>query len=196
MNLDQTIKNTLDLLNESYQGKFKLTDITPGIWKKILRDIDTESILAAVYHLCSTRPDWPPDLATVRSTALGLSKGVLKRKTGFDAWESILKKIQDEDHPLTELEKKALGQTKSMYDLRLSQTIVADRSTFIKAYDHLSERERLNDVTLPEVKQMVARNTPALPAPVTPKQLPPQEDCPTPSEISGLIGKLREGMSR
>lgn len=48
-----------------------------------------------------------------------------------------------------------------------------------------------------EFPQLVDRIPPNLLGGVEqPKQLPPQGDCPTPSEIKGLIGKLGEGMSR
>jgi hypothetical protein len=194
MNLNQAIKNLLDLLNESYQGKFKLTPLTPVIWTKMLRDIDTELILAAGYHLVSTRPDWPPDVPTIRNTAITLGGGVLKPDTGLDGWERVLRAIQGEEGILTVIDKKALAQTKPIVDLKTSATITADRATFIKAWDHLAEKVRLHKVALPEVRALVERNAPALPAPVEVQQIEDGGgDYPTQEEVRGYMNQLPGG---
>jgi hypothetical protein len=49
---------------------------------------------------------------------------------------------------------------------------------------------------LREFPQIADRLPPQLGGGAQPKQLPPQEDCPTPSEISGLIGTLGRKMGK
>jgi hypothetical protein len=177
----KTIADVFDLITECYPGKFRAnprTSDSPGtaaIWLKMLRDFESEPVLAAVYHLCSTRQDWPPDIATVRDKAASLANGELSPPTGAEAWERIRQKIGGMEVELTPLEKKALAQVSTIYDLRRSENPTADRARYCKAFDALVAKQQLERVTLPEVKQFADHGAPALPEPKPVTQLPPQD---------------------
>jgi hypothetical protein len=188
----------------------KVTDNTPEIFHRLLKDLRPEDLLPAALNLCTTQ-HWPPSIAQLRTQAAGMAKGVLTPDSGLDGWGRVLLRLQDRDVTLTEIDKKALAQTRSIYDLKRSDNIVADRSNFIKAWNHLSEKERINQVTLPEVKILATRNLPAF---AEPKQLPQEKpekysvrqsvkplnlpylseeegkEIPTQEEVSGYIAQL------
>jgi hypothetical protein len=184
--------------NEEYPGKFSLGKITPGdkkpsrlrVWEHVLREFTDEIILHAAMHLVSTRPDWPPDLATMRAQCVSLVHGELQDETGSEAWEQVVKKINHEDVELSEMQKKALKQTgKTIYDLRQTTNLASDRSRYIEAFNNLISKRRMERITLPEVKRLVERNRPALPAPAT-KQL--EEDNTTTRQTMSYAEAVEE----
>lgn len=188
------VLRSMRMLNEEYPGKFSLGTVpvdkkgkpvegaTPSrvkVWEHALAEFDDETVLAAALHLVTTRTEWPPDVAAMRSQCALFSNGELHAPSGAASWERILQKISKKEVDLSDMEKKALSQTKSVFDLRISKNIDADRARYIQAFDLLISKRNLEWVTLPEVKALVAKNAPpALPAPKQEDQLPPKEDEP------------------
>lgn len=162
-----TIQMILSIFNECYPGKVKVTERTEGLWLRMLEDLDSDALLAAAHHLCSTRPDWPPDIATMRGTVVDFTHGYLEPPSSHEAWEHVLVKMTENELPelatgehvtkieLTGLEKAAVKQVGSIYDLKRSTNGPSDRSQFIKAFDKIVTKKRLELTTLPEVKRLV-----------------------------------------
>ena len=170
MNHKETIAFVMQIFNEEYPGKFIKPTSRMRIWEQILNGFDSEVILTAAYHLASTRKDWAPDIATMREQCVLMSHGELHNPTGAESWERIRQKMTDKPElELSNMEKKALAQTSSIYDLRRSLNGPTDRAHYIKAFDGLVQKRHMDRITLPEVKAMTARNAPALPAHETPK---------------------------
>lgn len=180
-------------------------------WEILLRDFPVEAIQQATVQIIATRKNeygWAPDIATVREVCLNLSSGMISTPTGTESWGRILKKINeppnaDNGIELTETEKKALGQTSSLYDMRAGniQSLPFARRDYIKAFDSLVAKERLEILTPDSVKALVSKNAPELPVP-TEKQLPPADDGnvmtydeakeihgPEIEKLKGVIGK-------
>jgi hypothetical protein len=64
------------------------------------------------------------------------------------------------------LEKAAVNQIGSLYDLRRSTNPASDRAQFIKAFEKMVAKKRLELTALPNVRQLVeSRAKPQLPAP-------------------------------
>jgi hypothetical protein len=144
----------------------RVTERTEGIWLKMLEDLDADALLAAANHLVSTRPDWPPDIATLRGTVVDFAHGYLEPPSGHEAWEHVLVKMSEDELPdlttgehdekisLTALEKAAVNQIGSLYDLRRSTNPASDRAQFIKAFEKMVAKKRLELTALPNVRQL------------------------------------------
>jgi len=88
-----------------------------------------------------------------------MSHGRLFNPSAEAAWEKIIKKINRvEGIELTELEKKALLQTATIFDMRQSTNIESHRARYIKAFEKLVEQRTLERLTLPEVKRLVGKD--------------------------------------
>jgi hypothetical protein len=153
------------------------------LWLRFLEEFEPDVINAATGHIIATRKSeygWAPDIAFVREQCSNLSSGILTTPTGVEAWGHILKKMAEPPGSenrlqLTETEKTALEQVagkNAIYDLKHgnSSSVSFTRRDFIAAFDSLVDRQRLEIMTPSSVRQLVAKNAPALPAPDT-KQL-------------------------
>ncbi len=161
----KTIALIMEIFDEEYRGKFTNTPARMKIWSQMLSGFDSETILAAAYHLASTRKDWAPDIATMREQCVLMAQGELQLATGAESWARIkLKMTSEPELKLTDHEKAALAQTSTIFDLRRSKNETTDRAHYIKAFDKLIQKRHYDMVTLPEVKALAARNLPALPA--------------------------------
>lgn len=149
----------MEMFAAEYGDKFKMSDGRTRTWRQMLRGADSSSLLPAAYHLVSTRPDWPPDIATMRKAVYRISRGELKPMTGSESWERIMMKIQRKEVELTPAEKDALKQTASLYDLRRSQNPGIDRARYIQAFEGVQKRIEDDALVLPEVKKLLDRNT-------------------------------------
>ena len=209
MDFRQTIDYIMRAMAEEYPGKFTVSEPRAKMWRQMLSGLKSNVILAAVYQLISTTDSqWPPTIGMVRTKAVQFTNGDLHTPTGQEAWENILKKFQYEDYPLTDLEKAALAQVGTIYDLKRSQNTMVDRSNFTKAFDTLVEKQQVERATMPNVKALVEHNIPLLekgdePAPALPESTqqspgrPPLphrtiegSKMPTPEEVKDYMKQL------
>ena len=197
MDFKTTINNIMRIFSEEYPGKFSVTESRKKVWLHILKGFPTETILGAAYHLISTRPDWPPDIATMRDTVINFIHGELHQPTPQEAWENILRKIQDDDVELSDLEKAALKQVSTVYDLRRSENSSSDRAQYIKAFDQLLKKQQLERATLPAVKRLVQEHVPMFIEPEKPQELPEAQPSPLPGyEDDDYNSTLDDGSER
>ena len=174
----ETIAFVMKIFDEEYHGKFINSKDRMKIWSQMLSGYDSDTILAAAYHLASTRKDWAPDIATMREQCVLMYHGELQQPTGAESWELVMGKVGHEDVELDDMQKQALKQTGlTILDLRTVNVsnIPTIRSQYCKAFDSLVNKRHQDRVTLPEVKALASKNCPALPAPDT-KVLPVSED--------------------
>jgi hypothetical protein len=180
---EKTIYRVMNMFAAEYPGKFVVDEDRHRLWSHLLSGCEEETILNAALHLVSIRKEWPPDIATMREQVYAFAHGELHRPSAEESWERIREKMLQYDQyidaddkrlELTENEKKALNQTSTIYDLRHSTNIAADRATYIRAYNGIVDRERNDRLTVPQVKDYVKRQEERLlPPPVEeqPKQL-------------------------
>lgn len=190
----EIVSAIMDMMNAEYPTKFSTTPERLKVWAQMLKGFDSEIILGAAYHLVSTN-EWPPNIAQVREQCVLMSHGEPYEPTGQEAWENIWRKVAGEEIELTDLEKRALKQTSSIYDLKRSSNPSTDRAHFIKAFDQLVAARKLERQTLPEVKALVEKNRPALPAPVEkqlPKPIEKEPNYPTGDEVSTYVNQVLE----
>ena len=127
------------------------------IWMTLLDGIGNEVVEGAAMHIISTRSDWPPDIALLRTTALSIANGELAAMTGAESWGTILKLIGGMNPPLTTREAAAFKATGTLFDLKRSTNIAADRARYIAAFDALAKRDRQTRELLPAVATLNAR---------------------------------------
>ena len=146
----------------------EMTEERVQLWMDLLDGVGDEVVQGAALHIISTRSDWPPDIALLRTTALSIANGELAALTGAESWGNILALISGNDVPLTARETQALKATGSMYDLKRSSSQAADRARYIDAYDALAKRSQQTRELLPAVATLNERywDAPALSAPV------------------------------
>lgn len=166
-NIQDTVSNVMKIFNEEYRDKFKISESRLKIWCQMLREYDSETILAAAYHLVSTRQDWPPDIATMRQAVVYLSKGELNRPDPMEAWGNVLKKLNEphisyvnDEKPvfnLSPMEKEAVSRVSSIYNLKNSSNLASDRARFIEAFKGLLEERDREWLALPEVKKIAEK---------------------------------------
>lgn len=154
---ETTVKKIMALFNEEYPNKFVVSVERERLWVQLLRDCPSNAIEAAAYHLVSIREDWPPSVATVRITAIRILEGELSPPSASEAWEHVQLKIQNKNIELTDLEKLALKQTGSIFDLRHSSNQIADRSRFLQAFEACLKKRDEDWMTTPRVKQFVQK---------------------------------------
>jgi len=180
------------LFMEEYP-KMEISDERHQIWMTLLDGIGNEVVEGAALHILSTRSDWPPDIALLRTTALALAAGELAAMTGAESWGNILRLIGGMNVmnvPLTTREAAAFKATGSLYDLKRSTNTAADRARYITAYDALATRAQQTRELLPSVASLNERyqETPvgelepapdaiALPAPDTDTEVNTDEDA-------------------
>jgi len=140
----------------------KMSDERHRLWMELLEGIDDGSVMAAALHIVSTRSDWPPDIALLRTTALTIAAGEQAAPTGSEAWAGIATLIGGRDVDLTPRQLQALKSVGTLYDLKRSTNSTSDRARFIEAYDAIAERERKTREMLPAVAQLNAANALAL----------------------------------
>lgn len=178
--------------------KMTMTEERKQLWMQLLDGIGNEVIEGAALHILSTRSDWPPDIALLRCTALSIASGELAALTGAESWASILALISGKEVALTQRERTAMDSTGSLYDLKRSNNIAADRARYIDAYDALATRAKQTRELLPAVARLNERyqDAPELPAPVNEPALPaPDADRPATDEERMFYTKqIRENL--
>ena len=169
MATEQCVLKVERLFMEEYP-KMEISDERHQIWMTLLDSIGNEVVEGAALHILSTRSDWPPDIALLRTTALALSSGELAAMTGAESWGNILRLIGGMNVPLTTREAAAFKATGSLYDLKRSTNTAADRARYISAYDALATRAQQTRELLPAVASLNERyqEAPELPAPSQP----------------------------
>ena len=193
--LNETIDQILLIFNEEYPSKFVMSVSRAKLWRQILGEFDKDIILAAAFHLVSTRPDWPPDIATVRDTCARFAAGELEPPNPHESWERIQRRIQGEKVDLTELEKIALQQTGTIFDLRKSRNPTGDRQAFIAAFKIAAEKQHRDRVTLPNVRAIVSKHIPVLAA-HNPAETPRIEnESVSPEQVKNYIAEITGKMS-
>lgn len=176
VNLVDTIEQVMKLLSMEYP-QFKVDEEGERyeLWILMVKDFTPEIIQHSVYHLLSLARPFPPSIGEVRRQCALLAKGELREPSGASSWGRIMEHMAKKKIQLSDLEKEALKKTKSVYDLRISSNIEADRARYIQVFDKLVEERTLEWCTLKEVKTLVDKHRPALPPGKVPKELPGSE---------------------
>lgn len=143
--------------------------VKAGYWEAMLSEFPPKIILAACAHIMATRTSdygWAPDIATMREQCANMAAGELHPPSGADAWEHIMEAItasaRNEEIKLSQMERAALKKVSTLFDLSQSRNIGAERVQFIKVFDEMIAKQRFARATLPEIRQLVAKNAVAL----------------------------------
>ena len=172
-----TIKNIMSALSTEYYGKFMVTPERVGLWQAGLDGLPVDIVYSATMQYISEGHPFPPTWGQIRGIAINLRHGELRQVPGPDAWIAVLEQVQGAGgsfRDLPALTRAALKSVGTMYDLKRSENIGFERAHFLKAYAELAEKERIDRVSLPQIKQLAARNAPE------PKQLPRPEPAENP----------------
>jgi hypothetical protein len=187
--LETVVNRMMQAFNLNYTGFIidtpeKGKSIKAKLWIDMLRGYDVEVIKQATLQIIATRKNeygWAPDIATVREVCLNLSSGFIATPNGHESWERILKKINEprgyeNGLQLAETEKRALSQTSSLEELRTGkiESLPFARQSYIKAFDAIVAKDRLEIMTPKSVRALVASRKPKskqIGSPAKPKQL-------------------------
>ena len=137
--------------------------------------------MAALKVVLTRDTAWAPTVGQFRAIAKDIEAGNVGQMTAEESWERICKYIQHEQVALTAHEKRALNATKTIFDLRRSECLEADRKAYKDAYAGILKREREEKRAVPEVKRLMEKNGPQALEPKTGdvNQL-----------VAGLVGKM------
>lgn len=175
------VAESLQLIAESYPGRWQPTKQTGQVWCRMLSDIDPKYGLAAVTELCGSG-DWPPSIAQIRKTSVNLSRGELSQPSAWEAWERATK--GDES---TEIEKRAVNLIGGSWAIKRSENPEMLRSQFLKCYSELLERHDRELCSIPVAKQLAESNRPEV-TPVERRISEPEKiELGTRQEISDML---------
>jgi hypothetical protein len=152
-----TVGRVMKLFNSEFPGKFDTSEQRVETWNYMLDGIDGEILLNAAMHLAAEPRQWPPSIGELRTLAISMAHGELAPPSASEAWERVLRKVQRRDVELTELDKSALARVGSIWDLRHSTMLQADRARFLEAYDAIVKKRDEKRNALPSVAKLVAK---------------------------------------
>lgn len=162
------IQQIINVLMTAFPN-FKPSVQTPEIYYRLLQDISSDELKAAVLH-CVSEPGraFAPSIGEIRGAVGDLRKHVANVPTSYEAWQEVLRQISDVgsygspqfSNPLIDSTVRALGWR----NLCLSENQTADRARFVQCYEQLLSRAERDDLMLPEVKGYIEANgAPMLP---------------------------------
>jgi len=193
--LNETIDQIMIIFNEEFPSQFVRSVAREKLWRQMLGQYESDIILAAAWHLVSTKQKFPPNIATIRATCARFSFGELDPPNPHESWGKIQQKIQGEKVDLTELEKIALQQTGTIFDLRKSRNPTGDRQAFMSAFKIAAEKQHRDRVTLPNVRAIVSKHVPVLAA-HNPAETPRIEnESVSPEQVKNYIAEITGKMS-
>lgn len=169
--LENTVRAVMQMFLEEYGAKFAISPQRTSMWIRMLSGDNIDAIMTTAYHLVSTTPIFPPDLATFRKSLKYMERGQLSPVTGIEAWERVAEKLNGSKIELNDMEKRALKQAGGAYELRRSSNLAANRTRFVMAYDGLLRRAEEEMLATPDVKKFLESVKQKLPAPETRRRL-------------------------
>jgi hypothetical protein len=152
-----TVSRVMKLFLAEYPGKFDMGEQRIETWVYMLEGIESEILLNAAMHLAAEPRQWPPSIGELRTLAISMSHGELTPPSASEAWERVLRKVQRKDVELTELDKAALKRVGSLWDLRHSTMIQADRARFLEAFDSIIKKRDEKRNALPSVQRVIEK---------------------------------------
>lgn len=154
---DAILRAVLEMLSESYPGRFQVGDATLAIWARLLADLPDEALMtAAVQHV--TENQWPPSIAELRTAAFDALTGDVL--TAGEAWALVTSRADVCRYLPEEQIVEEMGAFLHRCVMALGGWSCArdgfDRALFVRTYDELLERELRQARALPEVRDVVA----------------------------------------
>jgi len=174
------VLRVMRLFNAEFPDRFKLNDERRRVWEHLLAGFDGDVVLAAAMHMVSERREHPPNIGAFRSLVVGMAHGEIAPPSSSEAWGHVLERLQGRDTPLTPLEAAALKKIGSIYDLKTSGNLAADRAQFKKAFEDLVRERDTERNMLPMVRGVLEARTPQLPA-------PPSRELPAPAPSAAEV---------
>jgi hypothetical protein len=157
-------------------SQFQITCERIELWNKIFCQFDAQTILAAGMSIVSQAREFPPPVGIVRAECFRIASGRLTQPDADEAYQHVLEYCNevifydpvnnpDKKHSLTitELERRTLkimgGETYLM-----NSNNYYDRSTFVRIFQGVLERSRIEQTTLPEIRELMESKTKSLTA--------------------------------
>ncbi|MEA3225039.1 MAG: hypothetical protein U9Q07_03750 [Planctomycetota bacterium] len=134
----------------------KMTDSRHSLWVKLLDGIDDHLVASAATHILSSRSDWPPDIALLRTTALALEAGDMAAPSGAESWASARPFLDGKNVPLAPRERAAIKALGIMDGDE--QNLASTRARYIEAYDNIAARDKAAREMLPEIAALNAKS--------------------------------------
>lgn len=134
--------------------RFELQAQTIEVYARCLTDLP-DAVLEAAAKDCIARSRFFPTVAELREAAHGITHA--GEETAFEAWEQVMRSFRMCDqcpsfrNPRI---KKALDGIGGWRLVGLSDNTVADRARFIQAYNVYQERDKRQQLSLPEVRRL------------------------------------------
>jgi hypothetical protein len=177
----KTIAEILQLISESYPGRWQLTKQTTQVWSRMLRDIDPKYGLHAVVELCGSG-DYPPTIAQIRKTAHNLSRGHVAPPSPWEAWERAIAGT-----PGGSIEERAINLIGGSWAIKHSENPEVLRSQFLRCYSELLEKHDREACAIAGVLQLAESNREEIIPPERRVSEPERIDPGTPEQISALL---------
>jgi hypothetical protein len=178
---NKTIAEILQIISESYPGRWHPTKQTTQVWSRMLRDLDPKYGLAAVTELCGSG-DYPPTIAQIRRTAHNLERGHVAPPSPWEAWERAIAGT-----PGGSIEARAIDLVGGTWAIRHGENPEVLRSQFLRCYSELLERHDREACAVTEVRQLAEDNRDESVRPERRVSEPERIDPGTPDQISALL---------
>lgn len=157
----EAIKMVMAMFLAEYgPSRFQVTKERQKLWEKMLCQFEPEIIVESAIQLLGTsKTEWPPVIGQLRDMALRLSSGLFFNPSPEEAWLRVMRwvTVEDSEIQLTEIERICLESVGGSHDLKCSRNIQADRATFKRVFVEITERERVEQLTSNNVKQLVSK---------------------------------------
>ena len=168
----EEITEILIILSASYP-RFKLEKETVRAYVMFLEDLDIRDLKAAAKE-CATKRVFFPSVHELRKTVIEIRRKASRVPTAFEAWNevmntgphrwkdteeveggyAIVEKEYRFTHPLVEKVARLLGWP-SKFPLN-ENSLMSDRSQFLKAYEQELQKMIDYELMLPEVREYIS----------------------------------------
>jgi hypothetical protein len=172
---NQTITTVLKIIAQAYPQRFELDADTVRVWASFVADIPDELLSAAVARFISSSVHaFPPTIPEIRQQATELKREIIGIPSAYEAWDELIKaplprpvgsvyrlfrdgKPVDDDeyiwpHEIVGIVARRLGWPDRFPG---TETEMADRSHFVKAYDAEVRKMMQAETQIPQVTKYI-----------------------------------------
>lgn len=152
--------------------RFTLSKETVAAYAILLEDLDADELRAAAKD-AATKSQWFPSVHEIRARVVDLRRQANQVPTAYEAWAEVINtgpekrsQVVERDgkfyieeskyvftHPLVEQVARLMGWP-SKFPTN-NESLMADRSHFLKAYDQALVEAMDQEITLPEIRDYI-----------------------------------------
>lgn len=142
-------------------NRFQINKQRKGMWIAALSRYHHKIILAAAEQiLLTSKSEWPPTIGQMVDMARRLSNGELHEKSADEAWMRVQEYSRNADIPqdyIDDIEFECMRRVGGSHHIKTTNLIESTRAAFVRNYNELSEKKRIEQITSLDVMQLVEK---------------------------------------